>query len=83
MLAGTSVRIQSTDGLVCIRYNAVSKASRVKNIGNVLEKRVVAFRLAPPYGGLLVQHCCGEGTEEYVVRRRGTTSYAIAAEVRS
>ena len=28
--------------------------SGVKNIGNVLEQSGVAFRLAPPYGGLLV-----------------------------
>ena len=28
--------------------------SRVKNIGIVLEQSGVAFRLAPPYGGLLV-----------------------------
>ena len=29
--------------------------SRVKNIGNVFELRGVAFRLAPPYGGLNVR----------------------------
>ena len=30
--------------------------SRVNNIDNVFEQSCVAFRLAPPYGGLLVQH---------------------------
>ena len=29
--------------------------SRVKNIGNVLELSDVAFRIAPPYGGLLAR----------------------------
>ena len=30
--------------------------SRVKNIGNVLELSGVAFRLAPPHGGLVLLH---------------------------
>ena len=30
--------------------------SRVKNIGNVLKQSGVAVRLAPPYGGLLIQY---------------------------
>ena len=41
--------------LFCIKTNAESKASsNLKNIGNVLELSGVAFRLAPPFGGLLV-----------------------------
>ena len=46
------------DGFVCIKFNAVSKVSSnswMKNIGIVFELRgVLAFRLAQPYGGLLV-----------------------------
>ena len=41
---------------VCIKSNAVSRRVqifRVKNIGEVFELNGVAFRLAPPYGGLL------------------------------
>ena len=30
---------------------------QAKNIGNVLEQSGVAFRLAPPYAGLLVAQC--------------------------
>ena len=32
--------------------------SRVKNVGNVFELSDVAFRLAPPYGGLLILQYC-------------------------
>ena len=44
-----------------IRPNALMQCqrrlqiTRVKNIGNILEQSGVAFRLAPPYGGLLVE----------------------------
>ena len=33
------------------------RISRVKNIGSVLELSGVAFRILPPYGGLLVSTC--------------------------
>ena len=42
----------ASDGFVCIKSNAVSKAPSY--VGNVFELSGVAFRLAPPYGGLLV-----------------------------
>ena len=32
------------------------KISHVKNVSNFFKLRAVAFRLAPPYGGLLVKH---------------------------
>ena len=48
------------NGFVCIKSNAVSKASsnfsseEYRNIGNVFELSGVAFCLALPYTGLLV-----------------------------
>ena len=43
--------------LFCVKSNAVSKASSnfsSDDFGNVLELSSVAFRLAPPHAGLLV-----------------------------
>ena len=43
--------------IVCIKCIAVSRASsnsQEKNIGSVFELSSVAFRLAPPHGGLFV-----------------------------
>ena len=45
------------DGFVCIKSNAVSKASSnfSSDISNVFELSGVAFHLAAPYGGLIVR----------------------------
>ena len=45
------------DGFVCVKSSAVSKTSSnflSEDIGNVFDLSGVAFRLAPPYGGILV-----------------------------
>ena len=47
----------SSDGFVCMKSNAMPKAFSnfsSGNIGNVFKLSSVAFRLAQPYGGLLV-----------------------------
>ena len=54
-VAPTLLYVVDRLGFFCVKSNAVSKASsQVKNIGSGFKISCVAFRLVPPYSGLLV-----------------------------
>ena len=45
--------------LILMQCQRSVQISRVRNIGNVFELSGVAFRIAPPYGGFLLQEVHG------------------------